>query len=529
MADAAAPAATSAPPAGAQPRATSKWLATLAVMLGMMTTIMASTMVNVAIADIIGAFGVGQDRVHWVSTGFLSATTVFMLLNAWFIHNFGARNTLLLAGAVFTVASVFGHLSPTFEGLVLARVVQGACAGIVQPLSLSVIFSVFPPRERGYAMGLFGVGTMLGPALGPLYGGIIIDTLDWRYVFIGPLPFMWLGVAIGARYLPGRAEDAPRIRLNWLSLGLVSVAITAFLNGVTHGQRDGWDTTVVVVLLVTAALATLAFIEVESRTERPLLNVRLFRIRSFAVVSLVSFVFGAGMFGSFYLVPVFVRTVQGFTGTKAGLLFLASELVTFAVFPVAGWLIHRVGPVYPVAGGMFVFSVSSLVLSGVDVDSTFLWLVFWISFGRIGLGLAIPATAAAGLRDLSPELLAYGAGTMNFIRMLGGAMGVNCVAMVLDARAAYYADLLAATQTSMSGATGGLVDGVVSLLAYGGVSSAEQLPYALIYLGDVIAARAHAMSFRDGYLTLAVAFSVATVFALTLARGGGPQSESAPR
>ena len=488
-------------------------------MLGMMTTIMASTMVNVAIADIIGAFGVGQDRVHWVSTGFLSATTVFMLLNAWFVHNFGPRNTLLIAGAVFTVASVFGHLAPTFEGLVLARVAQGACAGIVQPLSLSVIFSVFPPRERGRAMGLFGVGTMLGPALGPLYGGIIIDALDWRYVFLGPLPFMAIGVLLGSRYLSGRAENAPKTRLNWLSLGLVSVAITSFLNGITHGQRDGWDTTLVVVLLITAALAMLAFIEVESRTERPLLNIRLFRVRSFAVVSVVGFVFGAGMFGSFYLVPVFVRTVQGFTGTKAGLLFLSSELVTFAVFPIAGWLIHRVGPVYPVAGGMFLFALSSLMMSGLDVDSSFMWLVFWIAFGRIGLGLAIPAVTAAGLRDLSPDMLAYGAGTMNFIRMMGGAMGVNCVAMVLDSRAAYYADLLTATQTSLSGTTQGLLNGVVNLLAHQGVSSAERLPYALLYLGDVIAARAHAMSFRDGYLMLAVAFTLATLVALTLTRG----------
>ena len=500
-------------------RALQKWPATTAVMLGMMTTIMASTMANVAIADIMGAFGIGQDRVHWMLTGFLSATTVFMLLNAWFLHNFGARTTFLLASAVFTAASIFGQVAPTFEGIVLARVAQGACAGIVQPLSLSVIFMAFPPEERGKAMGVFGIGVMIGPALGPIYGGVIIDWIGWRWVFTASLPFMFLGTALAVRYLPGRDEDAPSARLNWVCLALVAGAITAFLNGISHGQRDGWGSTTVVSLLVVAGLAMAAFIGVETRTRHPLLNLRLFTNRTFSVVSLVSFVFGAGMFGTFYLMPVFVRTVQGYTGIKTGILLLSGELLTFAVFPIAGWLAQRVNPVYPVAAGMFVFAVSSLALSTVDVNTGFWMLVGCTTFGRIGLGLAIPALTAAGLQGLDRDLLAYGAGTMNFIRMLGGAMGVNCIAIILDIRAAYYFDLFAATQTAITGATQSLVEGVGNLLVQEGLSSAERIPYAMFYLGRVVAARADALSFQDGYLTLAIAFSVATIFALTLARG----------
>ena len=193
------PAAGTAPGAGGEGLpAAHQWPATIAVMLGMMCTIMASTMANVAIADIMGAFGVGQNRVHWVSTGFLAATTVCMLLNAWFLHRLGPRSTFLVASALFALAGLLGHFAPTFEGVVAARVLQGACGGVIQPLSLSVIFSVFPAHERGKAMGLFGVGVMLGPALGPLYGGIIIDLLEWRYVFTGPLVFMALGAALMA-------------------------------------------------------------------------------------------------------------------------------------------------------------------------------------------------------------------------------------------------------------------------------------------------------------------------------------------
>ena len=508
-----------APPAGG-PAGVSlhKWPATIAVMLGMMCTIMASTMANVAIADIMGAFGAGQDRVHWISTGFLSATTVCMLLNAWFVHNLGPRTTFLVAAGVFAAAGVLGQLAPTFEGVVAARVLQGACAGVVQPLSLSVIFTVFPLHERGKAMGLFGVGVMMGPALGPLYGGLIIDALDWRYVFTGPLPFMALGAVLGARYLPRRSPGAARARLNWTSLGLAALSITSFLNGITNGQQEGWGSTPVLVMLLASALAMAAFIEVESRTDHPLLNVRLFTDRSFAVTSVVGFVFGAGMFSSFYLMPVFVRTVQGFTGTRAGTLLLLGELITFAVFPFAGWLVQRYNPMYPAAAGMFLFGLSSLALSTVDVDTGFAVLVGCIALGRIGLGLALPAVTTAGLQNLGPDLIAYGAGTMNFIRMLGGAMGVNCIAITLDMRSAHHFDLLATTRQTLSGGTSSLVDGVTGLLARDGVPLAERLPHALAYLREVVAARADTLSFQDAYLGLAVAFGLATLCTLTLPR-----------
>lgn len=496
-----------------------KWPAATAAMLGMMTTIMASTMVNVAISDIMGAYGVGQDKVHWLQTGFLSATTVFMLLNAWFVNNLGIRRTFLLATVAFTAAGIFGQLVPSFEGVILARVVQGACAGALQPLSLAVIFAAFPVEERGKAMGLFGVGTMMGPALGPLYGGIIIDSLDWRYVFTASIPFMLIGAALAIKYLPKRFEEAPASRFNWLSLALVVCAISCFLNGITIGQREGWDRVITKALLLGSALAAMAFIEVESRTRNPLLNVKLFTFRSFAVVTLVGFVFGVGMFGSFYLMPVFVRSVQGFTGTKAGVLLLYADLVTFAVFPIAGWLVHRVRPVYPVAGGMFLFGVSSAALSLVQSDTGFWFLVGWTAVGRVGLGLAIPALTAAALQDLDKSLLSFGAGTMTFIRMMGGAIGVNLLAIVLDNRTAHYSTMLSSTQTSLTGATGELVDQVQNVVGGGGLAEMQGQAYGMGYMSQVIEANAMVMAFQDGYLMLAIAFAVATVLALSLAHG----------
>ena len=293
-----------------------KWPATITVILGMVASIMASTMINVAISDIMGAYGIGQDRVHWLFTGFLAATTTCMLLNAWFVRNLGPRNTFILASMLFTGASIVGQLAPSFETVVAARIVQGACAGLIQPLGLNVIFMAFPRSERGKAMGAFGVGVMVGPAIGPIVGGVIIDAVDWHFVFTGALPFMVLGAVMAIRYLPGRGMNIPRAPLNWLSFLLVACFVGLFLNGLSSGRRAGWDSVLVLSMFLAAGLAVIAFIEVESRTKHPLLNLKLFTIRSFAVTTLVGFVFGAGMFGSFYLLPVFVRTVQGYSGTQ---------------------------------------------------------------------------------------------------------------------------------------------------------------------------------------------------------------------
>jgi len=499
--------------AGARP-AVNKWAATMTVMIGMMATVMTSTMINVAIPHIMGAFGVGQDRAHWLSTGFLAAMTVAMLLNAWFVRNLGPRNTYVLANLVFVGASVMGNLSPTFGGVIAARVVQGACAGLIQPLGLGVIFTAFPPAERGKAMGFFGMGVVVGPALGPLVGGAIVDAIDWRFVFLGALPLNIIAAALGAHFIPGR--DGGRGRLNWASFALIVVAVASFLNGISSGQRDGWEAPSVLGLLTLAALATLVFIELESRTENPLLNVRLFTDRGFAMASLVGCMFGAGMFGTIYLVPIFVQQVQGFTASKAGLLLMIAGLFPVAMYPLAGWLAQRFHTGYTIAAGLALFGVSSLGLAGADADTGFWTLVGFVATGDIGLAFVFPPLMATALRGLAPALVAHGSGTLNFIRMIGGAVGVNTAAIVLERRVAFHADALAATQTGDGGLTRGVLDMIGALAGAGGVAVPDRLPLALDYLGEVVAGRAAVLAFQDCFLLLAVGFAVATVATLVL-------------
>jgi hypothetical protein len=345
--------------------------------------------------------------------------------------------------------------------------------------------------------------------------------VDWHYVFTGALPFMAVGALMAARYLPGRSADLLKARLNWMSFLLVAGSVSTFLNGISSGQREGWSSVTVLSLLLFSALAAIAVVELECRTKYPLLNVRLFTYRTFLVTSLVGFIFGAGMFGTFYLMPIFVRTIQGYTGTETGLLLLVVNLPSFPMYPIAGWISHRFKAVYPIVAGMSLFGLSAFALSLIDVNTGFWYMGLWGSLAMVGLALIMPALSSVALQELDRDLLPYGAGTLTFIRMMGGAMGVNCLAIVLEYRTARHGELYAATQTAESGATADVLFPIMDLLAEHGLTYGEQWSMAYLYLGRMVAAQANSLAFQDAYMVLTVAFAVAIAITILALRGAG--------
>ena len=428
-------------------RASYKWFATTTVILGMMSSVLSSTMVNVAIPDIMGAYGIGQDQAHWMSTATLAAMPVMMLMNGWLVTKFGARDTYVAACVVFICASAVGQFMPDYYGLVAVRTVQGACAGLFQPLTMTVIFPLFPPEERGKAMGIYGMGFILGPALGPVIGGIIVDHAHWQDIFGWSIPLQVLTALMALRYLPGKLPGARNPRLNWFSLVLVAIAMASFLTAISNGLRLGWDAPKVFGLLFLAASAMLCFITLELTTRAPLLEMRLFADRTFTISVAVGFMFGVGMFGSLYVLPIFAQQVLHYTASKAGALIMITGLIMIPIFPLGGHLAQQPRSGYPIAAGMLMFGVSSVILAGTDIDSGFWFVALSAAFGRVGLSIAMPSLQTGALRNLSQDLLPYGAGTMNFVRMSGAAIGTNSLALTLAHQTAVHADQLATTQT----------------------------------------------------------------------------------
>ena len=495
-----------------------RWLATGTVMLGTVSAMLTTTTVNVAIPDIMGAFGIGQDRAQWLSTGALAGMTVGMLLNAWLMRSFGQRKTFIGALAVFVTALFVAGLSPNENVLIICRIVQGTIAGILQPLSMYTLFRVFPPAQRGTAMGLFGMSVILGPALGPTLGGIMIDTFNWRYIFYIAMPVSASGMLLGNLFLPEREDSGERAGFDWTGFTLLAASVACFLTGLSNGQREGWESDYILALFGIAAAATIAFVVWELSTAQPLVNLRVFTSVQFTSAAAVACILGIALFGSTYLVPLFVQTVQHYTPLAAGLLLMPAGLIMGIVMPIGGYLSDRIPARGMIIAGILCLGTSSFWLASVDANMSF-WAIAWcVILSRIGFGLIKPSLNVAALRALRPELLGQGAGMINFARQMGGAFGVNTLSVILDRRTFFHSDTLTALQTSANSSTLELLRTIEALLARGGLPEDLQSAGALHYLGRVIYAQAYTMGFRDSFLISGIVFTFALIPAWIMGR-----------
>ena len=499
-----------------------RWLVTATVMMGTIATILTATIVNVALPDIMGAFGMGQDKAQLLSTGFLAAMTGTMLLNAWMVETLGQRATFMLALTVFIAASAMGGLAPAEGVLILARVLQGGAAGILQPLAMQTIFLVFPPEKRGSAMGIYGIGVVLAPALGPTLGGIMVDSFSWRYVFFMAVPFCLIGLFLATIFMPGRTASGPPRRFDWIGFGLMTVFLVTLLNGLSNGQRYGWMSDPILRDLVIASVAGVGFIVWELRTPAPMLNLKLFTNRVYAGASVVAFIFGAGIYGSTFLIPLFVQTIQGYTPTRSGLLLMPAGLILALVFPIAGRLTDKTPAYATIMFGLAVFALSSFLMTGVDTNTSFWLFAWWIMLGRIGLGFIMPSLNAGALKALPMTLLGQGSGAINFVRQLGGAFGVNLLSIALERRSQLYVDSFTAAQHAGNSATADMLREVTGLLAQAGVPEAIRQAGAMNYLGRVIYSQGNMLGYRDSFFIVGAIFLAALVPALMMRRRSTP-------
>jgi len=497
-----------------------RWLLTLTAMIGNVALIITSTIINVAIPEIMGAFGVGQDKAQWLSAGFLATMTVSMLLSSWTVNAFGHRNTYLIAMTVFVTGSVLGGISPTFDTLICSRVMQGAGAGLIQPLALQVIFEIFPPAQRGRAMGFFGFGVVLAPAIGPLVGGVLVDAFNWRAVFFMVLPFCALGTLMALAFMPGRDPTRPRNAFDWTGLVLMTVFLGTLLTGLSNGAREGWNSTAILRYFVIAGVSIVAFVVWEARCAQPMLNLRLFANARFAAACLISLVWGAGIFGLWYLVPLFVQIVQGYTPTRSGLLLMPAGIMLALIFPLTGRVTDWMPPRIPILGGMALAILSTWLMVDAGRDTPFWLFAWWLIIGRVGLGFVFPALTAGALRSVPPDQVGQGAGLMSYFRQLGAAFGVNLLANLVHSRAAMYAESFTATQTSANRATADFLREMEAALARAGTPEPLLRPGAMHELGETIYAQANMLGFRDAFVVVAVVFTVAMIPAFVLKRRG---------
>nr|WP_217346512.1 DHA2 family efflux MFS transporter permease subunit [Noviherbaspirillum sp. L7-7A]MBV0880944.1 DHA2 family efflux MFS transporter permease subunit [Noviherbaspirillum sp. L7-7A] len=412
-----------------------KWLVLVTVMIGSMAAIMSSTIVNVAVPDLSRHFTLGQERAQWVSTSFMLAMTLSMLTTPWLLLRFGLLRTYAGAMLLLLAGGIFGGISVNYAMLIAMRVAEGLACGVVQPIPAIMILRSFAKEEQGRAMGLFGFGVVLAPAIGPSIGGFLVEHFGWRSIFFIMVPFCLTVLSMANRYLPLGGSGGNGKPLDWRGLLLAGVAIICLLNGLVEVRQQG---TLALVLLALGVAGLAGFIAYQLRTANPLMNMSLFRYPQFAMGALVAFIYGMGLFGSTYLLPVYMQIGLHYQPSQAGLVLLPAGGVLAVTIWLGGRLVDRYRPHVLVAVGVSLLALSFALMAMVQADTSYVVLMLWAIVGRIGLGLVLPALSLGAMRGVDYNLIAQGSSTINFLRQLGGAIGVSLVGIVLEWRLALY-------------------------------------------------------------------------------------------
>ncbi|MGC4748134.1 DHA2 family efflux MFS transporter permease subunit [Micromonospora sp. DT201] len=407
------------------------------MMLGALMAQLDSTMVNVAIDTLGQEFEAPVGTIQWVSTGYLLAMATVIPLTGWAADRFGARATWMFCIVAFLGGSMLCGIAWSAESLIAFRVIQGLGGGMILPLAQAILVLAAGSQRLGRLMSAIGVPAMLGPVLGPVIGGSLIDQFSWRWIFYVNLPICLVTLALSWRIVPSGTVDASRAkRLDLLGLALVSPGCAVVIYGLSEAERHGGFTDRhVVIPLVAGAVLLAGFAWHALRTTvEPIIDLRLFKARSFAASSAVLFIFGMAMFGAMLLLPLYYQQVRGDSAVKAGLL-LAPQGVGLAIALIlAGQLTDRMGPRWIAFAGLLLACVGTIPFCLVQGDSNQLLLSASLVIRGAGLGAALVPCMAAAYRGLPEESVTRASSAVRIFQQLGGSFGVAIVAVMLQHR-----------------------------------------------------------------------------------------------
>lgn len=479
-----------------------RWLATAAALSAFFTSIFTSSITNVAIPHVMGAFGVGQSQAQFLSTAFLAMNITGLLASSWTIARIGQRRTFLLVMSVFASASVVCFMAPTLEIMILGRVIQGLAGGLLQPLVMMVLFQVFPLEKRGLAMGMFSMGVTVALGLGPSVGGVGIDVFSWRSIFLVPLPACLLTAVLGFFFLPSDGQRTEAGTFDVLGFVLINGFVFGWFTMLGNGHRWGWNSDDLILLATFTVICGILFIVSQFRRRASLLDLSLFRNGPFVLALACAFFFAFGNFASIYSFSIFGQIVQGFSPTIAGSMLLPGSIFAALILPLTGRASDKIPAPLVMILGLVIIAVSVAMLVKADASTAFWYVALSLLIGRVGSAFANPAINTTAIGALGPQQMRQGAGVANLALMFGGSTGISTYVNVLEYRTEFHAAHLGTTQTAANETTVELLHMVAGQLSGAGLTDALQHGVAMFYLGRVVSAQATVLGFQDGFFFL---------------------------
>jgi MFS transporter, DHA2 family, multidrug resistance protein len=413
-----------------------KWIIVITAILASLIELIDTSIVNVALPQMMGNLSATLDEVAWVVTAYVVANVIVVPMTGFLSRFFGRRNYFAGSIVLFTIASFFcGHATNIWE-LVIFRFIQGMGGGALFSTSQSILVETFPPEELGLANGLFGLGVVMGPTIGPTLGGWITDNYSWPWIFYVNIPIGIVATMLALSFIRGDREVHADASIDWAGIALLVAGIGSLQIVLERGERDDWfSATYIVVLTILAAIGIGAFIWRELTAEHPVVELRVLKDRSLAVGTLFTFILGFGLYSSIFIFPVFAQNLLGFTAMQTGLILLPGGIATAVMMPIVGKLLQRRVPAQLMnALGFISFFVFTYLLSRSTLLSGRVNFFWPLIFRGVGLGLLFVPLTTLALSNLRGRDIAQGAGLTNMMRQLGGSFGVALMATFVEKR-----------------------------------------------------------------------------------------------
>ena len=412
------------------------WLAALSVLAGTFMVVLDTTVVNVSLPHIAGSLSATVEESTWALTSYLAANAIILPMTAWLARLVGRKRLLILAVAGFTTASALCGMAPNLLMLIVFRVIQGTTGGVMQPLSQAVMLEAFSPRDRGKAMGLWSIGIIVAPILGPVLGGWLTDNLSWRWVFYVNIPVGLVAIVMIRAFIKDPHYIRRPERIDGYGLFLLAIGIGALQIALDKGEEEDWLASGwILALLVTAVVFLVGLVIRELMARHPVVDLRAFKERTYAVGVTLITVMAIALFGSLVMLPVFLQVLLGYPALQAGIALMPRGYASLFATPIVGLIVGFVDPRKLLVLGFLIGAGSLFWFSYLDLQVGY-WNLFWPQFfqGMSFSLLMVPLTVVT-MDRIAPEGIGNAASLFNLMRNLGGSVGIAVTQTLLaDAR-----------------------------------------------------------------------------------------------
>ncbi len=419
------------------------WIVALTVTLATFMEVLDTSIANVALPHIAGSLSAGQDESTWVLTSYLVSNAIVLPLSGWLSSIMGRKRFYMSCVALFTISSFLCGLAPNLAMLIFFRVLQGVGGGGLQPSEQAILADTFPPAKRGMAFAVYGIAVVMAPAIGPTLGGYITDNFTWRWIFFINIPVGIISLLLTSRLIQDppyfKRRHLSETRIDYIGLGFVALGLGTQQVILDKGQREDWfESHFIVWLSVISALSLIFVVFWEWNTKDPIIDLHLFRVRSFATANFLMFMLGFALLGTTLMLPLFMQTVLGYTAERSGLALMPGGFTIIMMLPLVGFLLSRYSPRWLLLFGLTVLSLSLFHMTSFDLGIDFRTVTMARVYQAVGLSFLFVPINTAAYAFLPRDKNNAASGLMNLARNIGGSIGISFVTTMLARRAQFH-------------------------------------------------------------------------------------------